>query len=117
MKLDRFLDILTLRKKTAVKENTLAELQMKLKQTDIELRELILKNYPIGAVVGIACQKEAKEYIIVGHYIEDVAIPLIQIACINPRAKNAFTVTNHNYTDVKVHGYWNDIMKGSANDD
>lgn len=105
------LDLIALRRKVESKETTIEELQLKLKKTDIELRELIVKNYPIGGVVGIYCQKDSKDLIIVGHIIEDVPVPLIQVACINPRAKNAFEVSNHVYTEVKCHGYWNDIMK------
>lgn len=107
------LDFIALQKKVESKENTIEELQLKLKKADIELRELIIKNYPIGAVVGTYCQRDSKELIIVGYIIEDVPVPLIQVAIINPRANNAFGISNCVYSEVKVHGYWNDIMKGA----
>ena len=93
------------------KTNTVTELQNRIADCNDRLANAIKSDYPIGSVVGICANPNDPEFIIVGHIVDGTKEPLIQIACLNPRAANARSVSSYSYKDVHVHGYYNDIFK------
>ncbi|MFA5404871.1 MAG: hypothetical protein WC358_08055 [Ignavibacteria bacterium] len=70
-----------------------------------ELRALISKAFPIGGLVGIHCQKEHPDYVVIGYLLIKRESPMIQVAKLNPRAPNAMTVSNVCYKDARFHGF------------
>jgi hypothetical protein len=92
--------------------NGLKDLQVELERVQDQVKESVIDMYPIGGLCGIYSGKDEPNMVVVG-WIFDGTIPLIQLANLNPRAKNAFTVTNHPCTEVKCHGLHH--MNGNMN--
>lgn len=92
--------------------NVLKDLQVELEKVQDQLKDHVIDMYPIGGLCGIYSGKDDPTMVVVGWIFDDI-IPLIQLANLNPRAKNAFTVTNHPYTEVKCHGLC--FMNGNMN--
>lgn len=96
------------RKKIAEAETNLdklTQLKMEIETKQDELRNLIQRAFPIGGIVGIYCQKENPEYVVVGYLFIEGKSALLQIAQMNPRNKNETSISNISTADAKFHGF------------
>lgn len=90
---------------TETKLDKLTQLNNEIQIKRNELRALVNKAFPLGGVVGIYAKKENPSYIVVGYLFVEGKRAMLQIAKINPRARNAMSISIIDTTDAKYHGF------------